>query len=130
MTGKEVAKRIVHHLFAWVLLLGLGIAAILGGIAIIDIGYRNTLIVWSPDGAGLENVVIFLVALCVAFGVWLIRGVSNGMWTLSTYEVLLIIVYALVGLAFGMVGIGALLALLVGMLACTRVLKAKNRNRN
>jgi hypothetical protein len=36
MTGKEVAKRIFHHLFAWVLLLGLGIAAILGGIAIVD----------------------------------------------------------------------------------------------
>ena len=127
MTGKEVAKRIGHHLFAWVLLLGLGIAAILGGIAIVDIGYWNALIVWSPDGAGLENVVIFLVALCVPFGVWLIRGVSNGMWTLSTYGVLLTIVFALVGLAFGMVGIGALL---VGMLACTRALKAKNRNGN
>jgi hypothetical protein len=49
------------------------------------------------------------------------------MWTLSTYGVLLTIVSALVGLAFGMVGIGALL---VGMLACTRVLKAKNRNGN
>ena len=46
MTPKEVAKRIVHHVFAWVLLLGLGIAAILGGIAIVASGYRNTLIVW------------------------------------------------------------------------------------
>lgn len=123
MTAKEVAKRIVHRVFAWVLLLALGIAAILGGIAIVDSGYRNTLIIWSRDGAGLENVVIFLVASGVAFGVWLIRGVSTGMWTLSTYGVLLIIVCALVGLAFGMVGIGAL----VGMLACTRVLM-KNRN--
>ena len=124
MTGKEVAKRIVHHLFAWVLLLGLGIAAILGGIAIVDIGYWNALIVWSPDGAGLENVLIFLVAFCVAFGVWLIR-ISNGKWTLSTYGVLLIIVTALVGLAFGVVGIGALS---VGMWAWARV--AKNRNGN
>jgi hypothetical protein len=131
MTAKEVAKRIVHHLFAWVLLLGFGIAAILGGIAIIDIGYRNTLIVWSPDGAGLQNVVIFLVALCVAFGVWLIRGVGNGMWTLSTYGVLLIIVSALAGLAFGMVGIGALLVGQLALYAYARlVLKAQNRNGN
>lgn len=125
MTGKEVAKRIVHHFFAWVLLLGLGIAAIFVGIAIVDTGYRNTLVVWSPDGAGIENVVTFLVAFCVAFGVWLIRGISNRMWTLSTYGVLLIIVTALVGLAFGVVGIGALS---VGMWAWARV--AKNRNGN
>jgi hypothetical protein len=116
MTGKEVAKRIVHHLFAWVLLLGLGIAAILSGIAIIDIGYRNTFVVWSLDGAGIENVVIFLVVFFVGFGVWLIRGVSTGMWTLSTAWVLWIIVWALVGLAFGMVRIGGLL---LGMLALT-----------
>jgi hypothetical protein len=45
MTAKEVAKRIVHHVFAWVLLLGLGIAAILGGIAVVDSGYRSTFIV-------------------------------------------------------------------------------------
>jgi len=83
MTAKEVAKRIVHHVFAWVVLLGLGIAAILGGIAIVDNGYRSTLIVWPPDGAGTANVVLFLVPFSVGFGVWLIRGVSNGMWTLS-----------------------------------------------
>jgi hypothetical protein len=45
MTAKEVAKRIVHHVFVWVLLLGLGIAAILGGIAVVDSGYRSTFIV-------------------------------------------------------------------------------------
>jgi hypothetical protein len=53
------------------IVLGLGIAAILGGIAIVDIGYWNTLIVWSPDGAGLENVVIFSLLRCAslsAFG--------------------------------------------------------------
>jgi hypothetical protein len=51
MTAKEVAKRIVHHVFAWVLLLGLGIAAILGGIAIVDSGYRSRdCACFDPDG--------------------------------------------------------------------------------
>jgi hypothetical protein len=108
MTAKEVAKRIIHHVFAWVLLLGLGIAAILGGIAIVDSGYRSTLVVWPPDGAGTANVVFFLVLLSVVFGLWFIAGVSYGTWTLSPRWVVLTIIYALVLLAFGEVGLGAI----------------------
>jgi len=117
MTAKEVAKRIVHHVFAWVLLLGLGIAAILGGVAIVASGYRNTLIVWQTDGAGTANVVFFFVTISVGFGVWLIRGVSDGRWTLSPGWVLMTLIYALVGLVFGEVGLGILM---VGLLAIRR----------
>jgi hypothetical protein len=127
MTAKEVAKRIVHHIFAWLLLLGLGIAAIVGGIAIVDSGYRNALVVWSPDGAGTANVVFFLVTISVGFGVWLIRGVSDGIWTLSPGWVLWTLVYALVLLVFGEVGLGALFVGQLALYACARVLM-KNRN--
>jgi len=103
-TAKEVAQGIVHHVFAWVLLLGLGIAAILGGIAIVDSGYRITFIVWPLDGDGTANVVLFLVSFSIGFGLWLIRGVSYGMWTLSPAWVLLTTICALVLLALVRLG--------------------------
>src|SRR5262245_33191252 len=105
MTAKELAKRIVHHVFAWVLLLALGIAAILGGILLVSSGYWSSLIIRPSDATGTENVVMFLLVLGIGFGVYLVRGVTSGAWRLSAGSAISIITTALIVLAFGEVGL-------------------------
>ena len=77
MTARQILKRTVRHLIAWLLLLGLGIAAILGGIALVGHGYWSTFIVRPSDAGGTANVVLFLAALAIGVGAYIARGVTS-----------------------------------------------------
>jgi hypothetical protein len=129
MKAKELAKRIIHHVFAWTLLLALGIAAILGGIFLVNSGYWSSLIIKPSDATGTENVVMFLLVLTIGFGVYLVRGVTSGAWKLSVGSAALIITTALIVLAFGEVGLRIISVAGLALGGCAWLfLRVRNRN--
>ena len=115
MDRKEVANTFAHRALAWVLILALGVGAIAGGIVITASGYQNSLIVIDSGYGGLTNVVFFLIGISVALAIYLLRGFSVGVWSLSVVAVLIVLAYSIVLLTLGMVGLAAIVCVGIGV---------------
>jgi choline-glycine betaine transporter len=129
MTTKDFAKRVALHVFAWILLLALGIAAILGGIFLVSSGYWSALIIRPSDATGTENVVMFLLVLTLSLGAYLVHGVTSGAWRLSPTNVILVIGMALFVLAFGEIGLRIVTVATLALYGCAWFVRRK-RNGN